>query len=109
MAEFFNLYRHGFVRAALGTPPVHIGDPARNAQATLALMRKAAKARAAIAVFPELGLSAYSCEDLFHQRALLRAAEDALVRLLADSRALPVAVSTVEFGAPVVSAISIVL
>ena len=89
--EFFNLYRHGFARVALATPLVRIGDPRVNAAAMLALMRQAAKQKAIVAVFPELGLSAYSCEDLFHQQALLRATEAALAWLLARSRNLPVA------------------
>ena len=89
--DFFNLYRHGFVRVALATPTVRVGDPGFNREATLALMREAARRRARVAVFPELGLSAYSCEDLFHQQALLRAAEEALAWLLAHSRALPLA------------------
>src|SRR3990172_8332749 len=89
--QFFNLYRHGFVRVALATPLVRIGDPMANAAATLALMREAAKQKAIVAVFPELGLSAYSCEDLFHQQALLRASEAALAWLLARSRRLPLA------------------
>ena len=84
--QFFNLYRQGFVRVALATPLVRIGDPMANAAATLALMREAAKQKAIVAVFPELGLSAYSCEDLFHQQALLRAAEQALAWLLARSK-----------------------
>ena len=90
-AEFFNLYRHGFVRVALATPRVRIADPAFNAAQTLALMREAARARAVLAVFPELGLTAYTAEDLFHQQALLRGAEDALSGLLARSKDLPVA------------------
>ncbi len=89
--DFFNLYRHGFARVALATPLVRIGDPMANAGATLALMREAAKKKAIVAVFPELGLSAYSCEDLFHQQALLRATEEALVWLLARSKNLPIA------------------
>ncbi|MBI2754140.1 MAG: NAD(+) synthase [Betaproteobacteria bacterium] len=88
---FFNLYRHGFVRVALGAPAVRVGDPAHNAEATLALMREAARRKALIAVFPELGLSAYTCEDLFHQQALVRASEVALARLLARTRNLPLA------------------
>jgi NAD+ synthase (glutamine-hydrolysing) len=88
---FFNLYRHGFVRVALATPLVRIGDPMANAAATLALMQAAARRKAIVAVFPELGLSAYSCEDLFHQQALLGAAEEALSWLLARSRSLPIA------------------
>jgi len=90
-SDFFNLYRHDFVRVALATPHVHLGEPAANAEAHLALMREAARRKALVVVFPELGLSGYSCEDLFHQQALLRAAEDALALLLARSRALPVA------------------
>ena len=90
MAEFFNLYSHGFARVALATPTVRIGDPMANAAATLALMQQAAKRKAVVAVFPELGLSAYSCEDLFHQQALLKAAEEALAWLLARSKALPI-------------------
>ena len=89
--NFFNLYRHGFARVALATPLVRIGDPMANAAATLALMREAAKRKAIVAVFPELGLSAYSCEDLFHQQALLRASEEALAWLLARTRSLPIA------------------
>ena len=91
MDDFFNLYRHGYVRVALGTPRVRLGDPRANAEATLALMRQAARRKAIVAVFPELGLSAYSCEDLFHQQVLLDATEASLARLLAKSRDLPVA------------------
>src|SRR5258706_7280848 len=89
--EFFNLYRHGFARVALATPLVRIGDPMANAQAMLALMRQAARRKAIVALFPELGLSAYSCEDLFHQQALLSETEAALAWLLARSRSLPLA------------------
>jgi NAD+ synthase (glutamine-hydrolysing) len=91
MREFFNLYSHGYLRVALGTPRVRIGDPKANAAATLDLMRRATRRKALIAVFPELGLSAYTCEDLFHQQALLRAAEESLAWLLARSRTLPIA------------------
>jgi NAD+ synthase (glutamine-hydrolysing) len=89
--DFLNPYAHGFVRLAVATPLVRVGDPDYNSAATLELMRRAARDKVALAVFPELGLSAYSCEDLFHQQALIDAAEDALRRLLAASRALNVA------------------
>src|SRR5579862_3063187 len=88
---FFNLYRHGFARVALATPVVRIGDPMANAEATLALMRAAARRKAIVAVVPDLGLSAYSCEDLFHQQALLKASEEALAWLLAHTGNLPLA------------------
>ena len=60
MKDFFNLYRHGFARVAVATPRVRVGDPEHNGQATLELMREAARGKALLAVFPELGLSSYT-------------------------------------------------
>src|ERR1041385_711413 len=91
MKQFFNPYSHGFVRLAVATPLVRVGDPEYNLVATLELMRRAARDKVLLAVFPELGLSAYSCEDLFHQQALLDAAEGALAKLLGRTRNLRVA------------------
>ena len=91
MAEFFNLYRHGFARVAVATPIVRIGDPAHNLEGTVALMQQAAKARAVLVVFPELGLTAYTLDDLFHQQTVIEAAESALAQLLRRTARLPVA------------------
>jgi NAD+ synthase (glutamine-hydrolysing) len=88
--DFFNLYNHGFVRAAVAVPPVRVADPDFNVGQTIALMRQAVERRAAIVLFPELGISAYSCEDLFHQRALLEGCEAALSQLVRASTELPV-------------------
>jgi len=87
--SFFNLYNHGFVRLAVGVPSLRVADPAYNASQSIALMEQAASRNAALALFPELGLSAYSCEDLFHQRALLDASKDALRSVLDASRSWP--------------------
>ena len=89
--SFFNLYSHNFLRAALAVPEVRVADPEFNAAQTVALMREAAAQRAVLAVFPELGLSAYSCEDLFHQQALLDASTRALAHVLKETRDLPLA------------------
>jgi NAD+ synthase (glutamine-hydrolysing) len=88
--EFFNLYTHEFARVAVAIPEVRVADPTFNARQTVALMREAADRRAVVVLFPELGLSAYSCEDLFHQRALLEATDAALRTVLEASRSLPV-------------------
>ena len=90
-SDFFNLYRHGFARVAVATPLVRIGNPAQNLAGTLALLREALKEKAVLAVFPELGLSAYTCDDLFHQQSLIGAAEAALAELIERSRAMPIA------------------
>jgi NAD+ synthase (glutamine-hydrolysing) len=83
---FFNLYSHGLVRVAAAVPRVRVADPAYNAEQTIALLGEADARQALLVVFPELGLSAYSCDDLFHQAALLEAAEAALGRVLDASK-----------------------
>lgn len=87
--HFDNLYSHDFARIAVGVPLCRVADPAYNAEQTIELLLQAAAQGAALAVFPELGLSAYSCDDLFHQRALLDACEAALARVQQASRRLP--------------------
>jgi NAD+ synthase (glutamine-hydrolysing) len=76
--NFFNLYNHDFVRIAVGVPSVRVADPAYNAENSIALIREAAERKAMLALFPELGLSAYSCDDLFQQRSLLDGCLDAI-------------------------------
>jgi NAD+ synthase (glutamine-hydrolysing) len=86
--EFFNLYRHGFIRVAVGIPEARVADPSFNGTQTIALMEKAERENAVLTLFPELGLTAYSCEDLFHQQPLLDAAVEALRSVLKASEAL---------------------
>src|SRR5580698_281350 len=95
--NFFNLYNHDFVRIAVGVPSVRVADPAYNAEQTVALIREASERKAVVALFPELGLTAYSCDDLFQQRALLDACLDAIAAVIEATAKLSV-VSVV--GAP---------
>ena len=85
-AEFCSVYRHGFARVAACTLPVRLADPKANAEATLAQAMACGDAGAVLAVFPELGISGYSIEDLRQQDALLDAVEDALASLRAASK-----------------------
>ncbi|MEA1970097.1 MAG: nitrilase-related carbon-nitrogen hydrolase, partial [Thermodesulfobacteriota bacterium] len=71
MEQFFNLYKQGFIRTAVCVPEVRVADPTFNAARTIKLAQKAAENDAVFSLFPELGISAYSNEDLFHQDALL--------------------------------------
>jgi NAD+ synthase (glutamine-hydrolysing) len=82
---FHSIYTHGFVRAAVCIPTLRVADPAFNAERTIAMARRASEAKAAIALFPELGISAYSNEDLFHQDALLEATKTALAEVVKAS------------------------
>src|SRR5215510_11983854 len=65
---------------------MRVADAGFNGEQIIDLMRQAAKRRAVLAVFPELGLSAYSCEDLFHQQALLDASTAALQQVVEASQ-----------------------
>lgn len=85
---FDSIYRHGFVRIAVCIPFVRLGNPDENAAHTIALAQRASESHAAIVVFPELGLSGYSNEDLFHQDALLEATRVALGRVADATRSL---------------------
>ena len=88
--SFYNLYRHNFLRAAVCVPELRVADPAFNAAQTITLMQQAEAEHVAVALFPELGLTAYSCDDLFHQDALLDAASSALEQVVQASRDLQV-------------------
>ncbi len=84
--NFHNLYSHDFARVAVGIPRCLVADPKANAAETIRLVIEADARGAALIAFPELGLSAYSCDDLFHQRALLDACEAALADVVEASR-----------------------
>jgi NAD+ synthase (glutamine-hydrolysing) len=90
-SPFFNLYTHQFARVAVATAQCRIADPAWNAAETIRLAKEAAQNGAVLVAFPELGITAYSCEDLFHQQPLLNAALAALQEVVTASRDLDVA------------------
>jgi NAD+ synthase (glutamine-hydrolysing) len=80
--SFFNLYRHGFIKTALCIPEIRVADPDFNAEKTIVLAQEANRNHAVLALFPELGISAYTNEDLFHQDTLLQGVERALEHIL---------------------------
>lgn len=86
--RFDSIYSHGFVRTAVCIPRVRVADPVFNSAQTLDLARRADAIHAAVALFPELGISAYSCDDLFQQDALLDEVEAALGEIVRESRSL---------------------
>jgi len=85
---FFNLYSHGFIRVAVCIPKVKVAETRFNAGVTIRLAKEAADQQACFALFPELGLSAYSNEDLFHQDALLRGVLEAISQVAHETSAL---------------------
>lgn len=80
-SRFFNLYNQGFIRTAVCIPEVKVAGTLFNTEKTIELACKAASQKAILAIFPELGLSAYSNDDLFHQDALLLSVLEALTTI----------------------------
>ncbi|SER42833.1 NAD+ synthase (glutamine-hydrolysing) [Faunimonas pinastri] len=75
---FDSLYRHGFARVAACTTHCTLADPAANAEAVIRVSRQCHEEGAALAVFPELGISGYSIGDILQQDVLLDAVEEAI-------------------------------
>jgi NAD+ synthase (glutamine-hydrolysing) len=90
---------HGFLRVAAACPPVRIADPEHNADATLDAVRQATEKGAQVLVLPELGLTGYTCGDLFFSLSTLVAgAERALERVCRETEDSP---AVVVLGLPV--------
>jgi NAD+ synthase (glutamine-hydrolysing) len=88
MASFFSPYSHQFVRLGACVPHVAVADPRQNADNVLDLLASGDKARIALMVFPELGISAYAIDDLLFQDAMLDEVERQLDRLISAGRDL---------------------
>jgi NAD+ synthase (glutamine-hydrolysing) len=95
--DFASLYSHGFARVAVAVPHLRIAEPEFNAARTLALAERASDEATSLVIFPELGLSGYSIEDLFHQQALLDGVLDGLESIRAASADLT---PVIVVGAP---------
>ncbi len=69
--EFRSAYDQGFARVAAVTLPVTLADPAANAAAVIERARDLGDDGVCLAVFPELGLTGYSIDDLLLSDVLL--------------------------------------
>src|SRR4051812_20486107 len=72
--------RFGFVRVTCASTRTAVADPEANADAILEVLGQAADGD--VVLFPELGITGYTCGDLFGQAALLAAAERAAWRVV---------------------------
>ena len=82
--------RDGFIRVAAATPALRVADCNYNAGKTIDLMREAERQGVSLVVFPELGLSGYTCQDLFLQPVLLQGALEALETIVSASEEMEV-------------------
>ena len=83
--NFASLYSHDFVRIGSCVPRTKVAGVEENLAETIQLAKLGSAAKAAIVLFPELGLSSYAIDDLFFQHALQDAVQSALARLVEAS------------------------
>ncbi len=74
--------KDGFVTVATGTPKLRVADCVYNAEQAVEMAGEASKQGVKLLVLPELGLTGYTCGDLFLQRTLLKGAEETLGEVL---------------------------
>ena len=97
MKNFYSIYSHNFIRVSACIPSLKVADPVFNVEQALELARRASEVKASIALFPELGLSSYTADDLFHQQVLLNAVINGVEQIVETSREL---VPVLLIGAP---------
>lgn len=83
--SFFNPFSHGFFRCAAATPLVGLARPMHNASCQIIMLKQCHEKHVGAVVFPELSLSGYTAQDLFHQQSLLDECESALLSLVSAS------------------------
>ena len=88
----------GLIKVATALPRVEVANVTFNTQDIENLIVKAEGKGVEILCFPELALTAYTCQDLFAQQLLLDEAEQGLLKLLELSRNVQLAV---VIGVPV--------
>lgn len=76
----------GFFRIAVFSPKLGLGDSDFNASQTINLLEKAQQQRCGLALFPELGITGYTCADLFHQNLILEKSFASVNSVVASTR-----------------------
>ena len=89
---------YGFIKVAAASPKVIVADTKHNAREIIAAAETAASRGVKLLVTPELGVTAYTCGDLFLQRRLITAADAAVGEIAAATAGLDM---LLVIGAPV--------
>ena len=74
--------KYGFVKVASAIPQVRVADCQFNVRKMQEMVSAASSRGVEVICFPELSITAYTCQDLFQQNLLLEEAEKAMVQLL---------------------------
>ena len=88
-----------FIRIACAVPLVKVGDVLQNTRDICAFIEKADEQNADLIVFPEMCLTGYTCQDLFHQEMLYQGVKAGMAEIAACSKVHPRL--TIAVGLPV--------
>jgi len=88
---------HGFYRFAAVCPKLKVADTVYNTSEIIKCAKKASDNGAAVVIFPELCITGYTCNDLFHQELLLENSIHAISRIADEFSARSVIIGV---GAP---------
>ena len=78
--------QHGFIKVAAAIPNVRVADCAFNTEQIKSLLMQAEQNGVEVVCFPELSITGYTCQDLFHSQQLLDDAEISLLSMMDFTR-----------------------
>ena len=81
---------YGYIKVASVVPGVKVGDTEYNISEIERWIARAEGHGVEVALFPELCVTGYTCQDLFRQQLLLQASENAIMKLRDFTRGLDI-------------------
>lgn len=90
--------KFGYVKVCAATPEIKVADVDFNKRNIISAIKESAKNGSQLTVFPELGICGYTCGDLFNQKALITACENAVKDICSATKGL---FTLVFIGVPV--------
>ena len=78
--------KDGFLKVGVASVDVEVANPIHNKEKVMEVIKKADKNGVKLLVFPELVLTAYTCNDLFLQKTLLDEAKNQLFAILEETK-----------------------
>ena len=76
---------YGFIKVAAASPNVTVANPDRNSDEIIKAVRTAADLGVKLLVTPELGVTGYTCSDLFLQKRLYESSMSALRKIMNET------------------------
>lgn len=92
--------KYGFYRVRAIVPEVKIADLQFNSTQIIEALNQASNDKVDCAVFPELGITGYTCADLFQQDILTKEAEIQIIKIVEETKNLEISFA---IGAPVLA------